>query len=147
MRFKSIGTLKVLSLFLLIVLFIPQITIDKARPESPYICGRIIDAKTGLPIPNATIVIWDLGPNGPYTLHKPKPGLGIYYTNEDGYYNITGRFVFPGDNYLMYVYRGNLTSGIIDYVPSYFSFSFPLFESSMEVNMKLVPGASIILKE
>ena len=103
LRFKSIGTLKVLSLFLLIVLFIPQITIDKARPESPYICGRIIDAKTGLPIPNATIVIWDLGPNGPYTLHKPKPGLGIYYTNEDGYYNITGRFVFPGDNYLMYV--------------------------------------------
>jgi len=74
----------------LLLMFSPIITVcvSVSAQSSTSIYGRVLDANTGLPIFNATVLIWDLS-----TLTTPKPGAGIYFTDENGEYNASSPYI------------------------------------------------------
>ena len=134
---KTIKVLRatlILFLFLFLFTTIPQ---ARAAPKTfTSIHGRVVDAVRGLPIPNATVVLWDLGPdNYNYT---------ILSTDEEGRYNATDPFVQIGEMYRVYAYHQSAAT--LDYVPSAPNITtLTLLSPVVNVNFSLVPGASIRL--
>ena len=123
-----------------LVLMASQLFMDHgvaAAQPSASIYGTITDATTGLPIFNATILAWDLN-----TLEKPKLGAGIYFTNENGEYNIPSPYVKGGHTYWIYAYRGNFAGKAVDYVPSFQQIQLEAIEEK-NVPFSLVPGALV----
>jgi len=124
---------------ILIILMAFQLSIFKdASASSLSIYGKVVDAYSGSPISDATVVAWDLN-----TLEKPKFGSGMYFTDERGEYNISDRYVKAGHTYLVYAFRGNFTEKTVDYIPAVKRLKF---ESSIEVSFSLVPSAVIELE-
>jgi len=119
----------------LIILVNPQIVISESAPQ-PSIYGKITDANTGLPIPEATVIIWDLSTGEKNT----------FITNETGEYYASGSQIVRGDTYQIFAHRGNFTAMTVDYAPTIYKFKFSLIEDSKNVSMSLVPGASILLE-
>ena len=103
-------------------------------PTAPSISGKVVDFKTGEPIPNATIIIWDLN-----ALKS-----SIYFTDENGTYSISGSFIKLEHTYRIYAFRGNFTQKIVDYIPSVKKIEIASWKE-YEVNFRLVPGALIEL--
>jgi len=131
----------IVSFALLLMLFQPFTNYVYASPQfSASIYGRVVDANTGLPIPNATVLVWDLN-----TLEKPKLGSGIYLTDENGEYNVTGEYLKAKHTYRIYAYKGDLAVKV-DYVPAVKKLKLESFEGKKEVNFSLIPGALIELK-
>ncbi len=105
------------------------------------IYGKVADANTGLPIPNATVLVWDL-----YSLDTPKVGAGIYFTDNNGEYRISGPYVGRERWYRLYAYKGDFGSRSIDYAPSPKVDLFVEFPEGAQVSFLLVPGALIELE-
>jgi len=134
---------RLISVLLLLFFFVSPQTITAvygASFEEQYIHIKIVDAETGSPVPGATIILWDLN-----ALERPRFGRGIYLTDDDGECYITGSYVVPGHTYRLYAYRGNLTEMTVDYVPTSHQFTFEIFEKSVDISLRLIPGASIFL--
>jgi len=130
-----------IQLIFLLSLFLTTVTCNVALAQrSSSIYGRVIDAYTGLPIPNVTIIIWDLN-----TLDPPKPGAGIYFTDENGEYNVTGSYVKEGHTYYVFAYKGNFTKkpAEVSYVPSLRKNVYIEFMKKKNVSFSLIPGAVI----
>jgi len=107
------------------------------------IVGKVIDASTGDPIPNATVLIWDVS-----KLDTPRPGAGLYTTDTEGRYNSTAPYVVPGHSYWVYAYRGNISAAKFDYVPSARRGEEELTNiepGEKNVSFRLVPAATIVL--
>jgi len=106
-----------------------------ASSAAPCIYGKVVDFRTGAPIPNATIIIWDLN-----TLD-----VGNYFTDENGVYNVSGPLLKREHTYRIYAFRGNFTEKTIDYVPSVKKLKLESLEGK-NVSFSLVPGALIELE-
>jgi len=120
----------------------PIITVcpSVSAQSSPSIYGRVVDANTGLPIFNATIIIWDLN-----TLITPKPGAGIYFTDENGEYDVSGSYVKEGHIYYVIAYKGAFTRKTvkIDYAPTIIKNVRIGYKERKNISFSLVPGAVI----
>ena len=111
---------------------------DAASPQlSASIYGRVVNVNTGLPISNATILAWDLN-----TLNKPTLGAGIYFTDENGEYTISGEYVIGGHTYWMYAYKGDFAAKTAEYVPVFRQVYFEIIEDK-NASFSLIPGALI----
>ena len=99
------------------------------------IYGKVVDFKTGTPIANATVIIWDLS-----TLDQ-----GTYFTDENGIYNVSGSLLKMEHTYQIYVFRGDFSEKTVDYVPSMKKINLET-PKSYEINFRLVPGALIELE-
>ena len=111
---------------------------DAASPQlSASIYCRVVDANTGLPIENATILAWDMN-----TLKKPTLGAGIYFTDENGEYSISGEYVKGGHTYWIYAYKGDFAAKKADYVPAFTQVHFQTIEDK-NLSFSLIPGALI----
>ncbi|MEM3648836.1 MAG: hypothetical protein QW506_06710, partial [Thermoproteota archaeon] len=64
--------------------FLRGSVIDAAASPTVSMRVKVLNALTGEAIPNATLIILDLREP-----RKPEVGRGIYFTNEDGEYNVT----------------------------------------------------------
>ena len=108
--------------------------------ESTAIYGRVIDANTGLPIPNATILIWDLN-----TLAPPRIGRGIYFTDDNGEYYVGAPYIKEGHTYYVFAYKGNLTEDPpkVEYVPSMVKNVYFKYSEKKNVSFTLLPAALI----
>jgi len=127
--------------FILLISFQLLVSSDRASSQiSVSIYGKVIDANTGSPIENATLLIWDLN-----TLEKPRPGAGVYLTSKKGDYNVSAPYLKMGHTYLIYAYKGNFTAKTIDYVPSVTKLKLEYLDIK-NVSFSLIPGASIELK-
>ena len=135
---KSLSALIQFILLLSLFPIIATCNVASAQ-DSPSIYGRIIDAYTGLPLPNATIIIWDLN-----TLAPPKLGAGIYFTDENGEYNVTGSYVRERHTYYVFAYKGNFTKkpAEISYVPALRKNVYIEFREK-NISFSLIPGAII----
>jgi ABC-type lipoprotein release transport system permease subunit len=129
-----------LAIALLLVAFILQFPCRASAVPPTSIFGRIVDAYTGDPIPDATVLIWDVS-----KLDTPRPGAGIYVTDAFGAYNATSPYIVPGHSYWVYAYKGNMSSAIFEYVPSARRELPNLEPGGMNVSSRLVPGATIVL--
>jgi len=115
-------------------------------PKSAYarssasIYGRVIDANTGLPISNATIIIWDLN-----TLTTPRLGAGIYFTDENGEYSVASPYVKGDHVYYVLAYKGNFTKKPpeVEYAPAMRKNVYVGYQERKKVSFSLVPGALI----
>ena len=119
-------------LLLMLMLLQPCISIYAAPRTTPRIYGRVIDFKTGKPIPNATIIL-------AWCLESYR-----FFTDKNGFYNISGPFIILGRSYYIYAFRGNFTQKNVDYVPSVKRIEMDSWEK--KVDFTLVPGALIELK-
>ena len=108
--------------------------------ESTAVYGRVIDANTGLPISNATILIWDLN-----TLVPPKIGRGIYFTDENGEYYVGSPYIKEGHTYYVFAYKGNLSGDPpkVKYVPSMVKNIYFKYSEKKNVSFALLPAALI----
>ena len=122
-------------IFLMVMLFQPLVNSYAASPTAISIRGKVVDFKTGKPIPNATIIMWDLN-----TLQ-----LHICFTDENGIYRFSGPFLKLEHTYYIYAYRGNFTQKTVDYVPSVKKIEIKS-QGEYEVDFTLVPGALIELE-
>ncbi|MBO3804043.1 MAG: hypothetical protein JTT11_09295, partial [Candidatus Brockarchaeota archaeon] len=123
-------------------LFLPCLLLPRASavPQSTIV-GKVVDACTGLPIPNASVIIWDLN-----RLDKPKKGAGLYFTDSLGNYNATPPYIVTGHSYWLYAYRGDPSAASFDYVPSKSSDKrlLNLEAGETNVSIELVPGAPMV---
>jgi len=118
----------------MLILLQPLIMSDcSASPEALRIYGKVIDYKTGAPLSNVTILVWDLN-----TLEQ-----AVYFTDENGIYSISGPVLKMRHTYQIYAFRGNFTKRI-DYVPSVKKIMLESWKE-YEINFELVPGAIIEL--
>lgn len=119
------------------IMFLRQ---SSAVPQSSIV-GKVVDACTGKPIPNASVIIWDLN-----RLDKPKIGAGLYITDSLGNYNATAPYVVTGHSYWIYAYRGNISAASFDYVPSKSSDKrlLDLEPGETNISIALVPGAPMV---
>ncbi|MGQ9515378.1 MAG: FtsX-like permease family protein [Thermoproteota archaeon] len=133
MRHTRIGVL-------LLLAFSPLFMHQSYAIPLSSISGRVIDACTGKPIQNASVIIWDLN-----RLEKPKIGEGIYTTDSLGNFNATYPYIVTGHSYWIYAYRGNVSAASFDYVPSK-RIELPNIEpGSKNISIALVPGAPMVL--
>ena len=116
------------------------ISVANQFESSPSINITVLDAVTGQPIENATIILWDLS-----TLEQPKPGAGIYFTNESGECSIFGDYLRFERPYWLYAYRGDFEARKVDYAPIKVEVSLERAES-LNLTLRLMPGALIELK-
>jgi ABC-type antimicrobial peptide transport system permease subunit len=98
---------------------------------------RTVDAATGYPIQNATLILWDLS-----TFNKPQPGAGIYSTDENGECIILGDYLKVRHFYWLYAYKGNFEEKIIDYAPVKMEIYLERPEN-ISITLRMVPGAMI----
>ncbi|MBS7615446.1 ABC transporter permease [Candidatus Bathyarchaeota archaeon] len=77
------------------------------------IFGRVVDAKTGLPISGAKVIFWDSE-----TLEPPTLGNGLYITDANGDYFVSENFLKIGKNYYVYAFEGDFFTKNVRYVPS-----------------------------
>jgi len=118
----------------LLMLLSLQLTVrSDISSSSSFIYGKVVDAKTGLPIPHATILIWDLN-----ALEKH-----IFLTDENGEYTIPDAYLTGGHTYRIYAYKGNFTANTVEYVPSV---KIIEYAGAVNVSFSLFPGAMIELK-
>ncbi len=130
-----------LILLFILVYAMQGLSVHPVHSESSLsIYGRIVDANSGSPIPGATVIVWDITES-----KRPKLGAGIYFTDENGEYNVSGPYIIPGHTYRIYAYRGNISTNTFDYVPAKYG-DVLILEHSKNVSMKLIPGATILLK-
>ena len=126
---------KVILTSVLLMLISLQLTVRNDIASSPSsIYGRVIDAETGLPISDATILLWDLN-----TLEKR-----IFLTDENGEYNIPDTYLITGHVYRIYAYKGDFATNTIEYVPSVKKIEYAA--EAINVSFSLFPGAMIELK-
>ena len=136
-------SLSLIYVVLLLLLLRPIITYDLASPQSSAtIYGRVVDANTGLPISNATILIWDLN-----LLSQPKPGAGIYFTDGNGEYNASDSYIKDGHSYYVIAYKGDFTTTPVkvDYVPAIVKNVNVGYREKKNVSFSLISGALIEL--
>ena len=124
--------IRLASLLFMLMLLQPCISIYAAPRATPRIYGRVVDFKTGKPIPNATIIL-------AWCLESYK-----FFTDKNGFYNISGPFIIWGRSYYIYAFRGNFTQKNVDYVPTVKIIKMDSWEK--KVDFALVPGALIELK-
>jgi len=132
----------ILASILLLLILSPTITVwASVSPDSSIlIYGRVVDAYTGHPIFNATIIVWDLN-----TLAIPKPGVGIYFTNENGEYNISGSYLKEGHTYYVIALKRSSTekTAEIEYVPVIKKNIGLEYGERKNISFSLIPGAVI----
>ncbi len=133
--------LPLIHIFLLLALCLIITPYNSASAQSSSsIYGKVVDANTGLPIPDATILIWDLN-----DLTPPKPGAGIYFTDENGEYNITDSYLKERHTYYVFAYKGNFTKKPVEvsYVPSVVKNVYVGYKEKKNISFSLIPGALI----
>jgi len=108
---------------------------------SASIYGRVVDANTGLPISNATVLIWDLN-----TLDTPKLGAGIYFTDENGEYNVSDSYLIEGHTYHVLAYKGDFQEKTAEYVPAMKKYVYIGYNERKNASFSLIPGALIEMK-
>ena len=114
------------------------VTIASASPEvSVHI--RVLNALTGQPVQNATIVIWDLR-----TLKKPEKGAGIYFTDENGECEVPEGYLKLDRTYWLYAYKGDFKDRV-EFAPVKKEIFFEK-PSRLDITLLLVPGAVVELK-
>jgi len=138
MKNRLLPLIHIAFLLMLGLIITPYGVASAQSPASIY--GRVVDANTGLPIPHATILIWDLN-----TLTRPKPGAGIYFTDENGEYSTSGSYIQEGHVYYVIAYKGNFTTNPVkvDYVPAIIKNVHIGYRERKNVSFSLVPGALI----
>ena len=111
-----------------------------AQSSPMMIYGKVVDANTGLPISNATVLVWDLN-----TLATPKLGAGIYFTDENGEYRVSGGYLKEGHTYFVLAYKGdfNEKTAKIEYVPAMRRNVHIEYGEEKNVSFSLIPGAVI----
>ncbi len=109
-----------------------------ASQGAPHIFGRVIDAKTGLPISSVKVVFWDAE-----TLEQPTLGNGLYLTDANGEYTVPESYLRIGKTYYVYAYQGDFAAKNVKYVPSNRkTVSLDTYEPQ-NVSFSLFPGALI----
>jgi len=99
-----------------------------------YVFGKVIDANTGLPVANATILIWDMNALKKY----------ICLTDENGEYNFSCAYLHAGHTYRIYAYKGDFMVKDVEYAASFKEVK--LESGGKNVSFSLLPGALIELK-
>jgi len=118
---------------LVLLMTSPRVITDVASSSSS-IYGKVIDANTGSPIVNATVMVWNLN----------KLKVDTYFTDEKGNYNAQVKI---GQTYLIYAYKGNFAEKVIDYVPTVKKVQFEPYQGEdTAVSFSLIPGALIELQ-
>ncbi|MEM1530395.1 MAG: ABC transporter permease [Candidatus Bathyarchaeia archaeon] len=111
------------------------VSIMEQMTSFPSINIKVVDARTGEPIKNATIILWD------FFLYKSN----IYFTDENGECSIFGINIRLGRLYWLYAYKGDLREKRIDYAPA--KREIYLKEPKLlNLTLSLVPGALIELE-
>jgi len=136
------GFLTFLSLLLFLGIAIFPIN-TRCEEGSLVICGKVVDAISGRPIPNATVLIWDI-----IGCSEPKIGAGIYITDSDGCYLASSPYLRVGRKYYIYAYVGDPIRGKFIYAPSTRKV-VTLYEENSFVNVsfKLIPAGTIFLTD
>jgi len=116
-------------------------SVSATPSNSASIFGKVVDAKTGLPIENATVLLWDIT-----TLQEPKLGAGIYFTDENGAYNISSEYLQFNHTYRIYTYKGDFEAKTLDYVPSVNQFTLSPLQVKNNISFFLTPGALVELE-
>jgi len=124
--------LKALPLILLVLLFVSFQTPTRLGaspgPDTLIRC-KVTDADTNKTISNASVLVWD-----------GTTWIDAFSTDSEGECNITG---LPAGKYTLFVYKGNLTAGVVDYLPQG-PRDVQLEEGSTKnVSFGLVPGAAV----
>jgi len=135
-----IANLKVLILGLLLFMLLLNFGVAENQafspnPQQPYIRIKVVDANTEEPIQNASIILWNLG--------KATDKRGLFFTDSEGEYHYDD--AVTGSVYWIYAYKGNLTTGSIEYAPSKVEVELSLLETSKNVTFRLVPAATVRL--
>ena len=100
----------VLLLMLIVIGFSSQAYAEEyMKTTSPSLHVTVLDATTGEPIQNATVLIWDLT-----SVEAPKPGSGIYFTDENGKCYVSGDYLKIGHAYRIYAYKGNFEARVLE---------------------------------
>jgi ABC-type antimicrobial peptide transport system permease subunit len=123
--------------FLMASLWSPTIFTASAQSQAT-IYGTVVDAKTGLPIASATVLFWNTE-----TLNPPTPDAGLYKTDQNGQYAVSGSYLKAGVTYWAYAYHGDLEAKDIDYIPSSRREIRLETLAQTEVSFALVPGAIV----
>lgn len=146
-RFRLLKRLIPVLLFLLLSLAASEDQIVQAAQStvsvSSSIRGRVIDAVTGQPIKDATIVAsGTISTKGIRGLPESKPVKEVTRTEEDGSYRIS----LEGGFYCnLYAYSNDPSSPGYDYLPKQRGFDLGMGKD-VEMAFELVPAASVILE-
>ncbi|MEM3079636.1 MAG: hypothetical protein QXF21_04890, partial [Thermoproteota archaeon] len=120
--------------------FLTGSVINAAASPTVSMHIKVLNALTGEAIPNATLIILDLREP-----RKPEVGRGVYFTNEEGEYNVSEEMLKPGRIYWIYAYKGNLKEKRMDFAPV--KKEIRIEETgSINVNLSLVPSALVELE-
>lgn len=114
------------------------VTIASASPEASMHI-RVLNALTGQPVQNATIVIWDLR-----TLKKPEKDAGIYFTDGNGECDIPEGYLKLDRTYWLYAYKGDLKNRV-EFAPTKKEIFFEK-PGRLNITLLLVPGAIVKLE-
>ncbi len=134
LRFGILSSVLIALLFASLLITQSQALPPNPQASSSYIKFKVVDADTDLPLQNATIIVWDMS-----TYALPSH----FYTNGSGEYYFDG--AVQTHLYYIYVYKGNLTEGTIQYAPQFISITLSYSESNRNVTVNLVPAAAIHL--
>lgn len=143
--FKKVSFFLALSLFLISFFPVSSHTAHAERyaeiaeraSYSISVFVKAVDAVTGQPIQDATLILWDLS-----TFDKPQPGAGIYSTDENGECIIFGDYLRIKHFYWLYVYKGNFEEKTVDYVPVKREIYLERPEN-VSLTLQMVPGAMV----
>ncbi|MCS7119617.1 MAG: FtsX-like permease family protein [Nitrososphaerota archaeon] len=138
---KLYGWKEAATYILAVILLVNAQIISSACEQTPRSIGRIYikvtDANTGEPISNATLIILDITTG----LEESK----IRSTGQSGEY--VYEEAVPEGKYWIYAYKGNLTSGYMEYAPAGpFLIHFSIFDTVKNLTVRLVPCGTIRLK-
>ncbi len=106
--------------------------------ETPLVYGKVVDAKTGLPISGAHLVFWDSE-----KLEQPTMGNGHYLTDENGEYSIPAGYLRVGKTFYVYAFQGDFEALDIEYVPSNRRTVHIVTSEPQNVSFSLYPGAMV----
>ncbi|MEM2088130.1 MAG: ABC transporter permease [Thermoproteota archaeon] len=101
---------------------------------------KVLNALTGQPIENATIIVLDL--RNP---KKPMIGSNIFFTNEAGEYTVSEEYLKLWNTYWVYAYKGDPKEKRIDFVPVKKEVRIE-DSSDITLTFSLVPGALVELE-
>lgn len=119
-------------LSLVFPLILAQSLVQVSAKGEAVIQGTIMDSITSEPIPNATVIIWDV-----YSYTKT-----VVVTDAEGRYSVN---VTSGNTYIIYVYFDDEETEGFDYVPKKSHTFTVMAEETVNLSCHLVPGASIML--
>jgi len=132
-------------LYILLILVIISLFFGIAKGlenPNPSLSITVIDAITGKPVQNATVLVWDIS-----AFITPKPGFGIYLTDENGKCFISGDYLKIGHTYRIYTYKGDFKGKVLEYVPVKYDKDITFeIERLKEIVLRVFPGALVELE-